>query len=261
MRKGRDAGGNMTGKADAKAGGRIPRYVEILDALRTDIASGRYPVEGSLPSESQLCARFEASRFTVREALRRLQADGMVARVQGAGSRVIRDAPAGVFVQSYRSVSELTRYATDIPLELLRMEEVVLDAQIAGRVGGRAGERWCFFRGLRRTKTGGEPLALIESYVPIRFAPQMRDLVATRGPIYAALEMASGERIVEAMQEIQALPAPYHVAEHLGAPAGSAALRILRRYSAESGTLIASFNWHHGGDRFIHRAEIALDGR
>jgi len=249
----------MTAVKETEA--RTPRYIEILQSLRDDIAAGRYPVGGALPSESELCRLFSASRFTVREALRRLQADGMVDRVQGAGSRVVRDAPAGVFVQSYRSVSELTQYALDTPLELLRLEEIELDAAVAPRVGGRAGERWCFFRGVRRTKEGGEALALIESYVPIRFAPRIRELTAARGPIYAALEAASGEVIVEAIQEIQALPLPYHAAEALGAPTGGAALRILRRYSAASGTLIASFNWHHGGERYIHRSALTLNGR
>ncbi len=242
-------------------GARTPRYAEILRTLREDIAAGRYPVGGSLPSESELCRIFSASRFTVREALRRLQEDGMVDRVQGAGSRVVRDAPAGVFVQSYRSVSELTQYALEAPLELLRVDEIELDAAIAPRIGGKAGERWCFFRGVRRTKAKGEALALIESYVPLRFAPRIRELASARGPVYAALEAASGERIVEAIQEVQALPLPYHAAAALGAPAGGAALRILRRYSAASGTLIASFNWHHGGERYIHRSALTLEGR
>ena len=40
----------------------------------------------SLPTESELCEEFGASRYTVREALRRLVDQGMVHRRQGAGS-------------------------------------------------------------------------------------------------------------------------------------------------------------------------------
>lgn len=242
-------------------GGRTPRYAEILDALRADIASGVFPVGASLPSEAVLCRRFDVSRFTVREALRRLQADGMVERVQGAGSKVVRDAPAEVFVQNYRSVSDLTMYAETTHLEMLSITEVKLDAETAPRIGGGVGETWCFFRALRRTKADApEPIAFIESYIPARFAPLAPGFGQTSGPIYAALSSASGDRIVSATQETQALPAPYHVAAALGVDEGSPLLRILRVYSGAAGTLIASFNWHHGGDRYIHRATLSLDG-
>ena len=240
---------------------RTPRYMEILETLRGEIATGRHPVGSFLPSEAELCREFAVSRFTVREALRRLQEDGMVGRVQGAGSRVLRDAPAGVFVQSYRSVSELTQYARDAPFELHKLEEVALLAGLAPRIGGRAGERWGYYRGVRRARAGGEVLALVEGYVPLRFLPEMEALASTPGPLSAAMEAASGERIVDAIQETQALALPYHAAEALGAPTGGAALRILRRYSTASGTLLASFNWHHGGERYIHRCALSLDGR
>ena len=88
---------------------KTPRYAEILKALQNEIALGEHAVGTLLPSEASLCKRFGVSRFTVREALRRLQEDGLVSRVQGAGSRVLRDTPSGVFVQNYRSMSDLTQ--------------------------------------------------------------------------------------------------------------------------------------------------------
>lgn len=240
---------------------RTPRYAEILIALREDIGTGTYPVGGTLPSEAELCRRFQVSRFTVREALRRLQSDGMVERVQGAGSKVVRDAPASVFVQSYRSVSDLTQYAESTHFELLSVSEIALNEEIAQQIGGGADETWCFFRALRRAEAGSdEIIAVIESYMPSRFAAFTARLEQTKGPIYAALADACGEPIDSAEQETQALPAPYHVAEALGLAAGAPTLRILRRYSSASGTLIASYNWHHGGDRYIHRASLRLGG-
>lgn len=238
---------------------RTPRYAEILGVLRRDIASGAFPVGASLPSEAELCQRFSVSRFTIREALRRLQGDGMVERVQGAGSKVIRDAPASVFVQNYRSVSELTQYAENTHFELLSVSELVLSAEVAGQIGGAPGEVWSFFRALRRPEAwSAEVIAVIESYVPARFADIARRVGEIDGPIYAALSSAAGEPIEDAEQEMQALPAPYHVAEALGVATGAPVLRIMRRYAATSGTLIASFNWHHAGDRYVHRARLDL---
>lgn len=237
---------------------KTPRYVEIFKALRADIGAGEYAVGTLLPSEARLCARFNVSRFTVREALRRLQSDGMVSRTQGAGSRVLRDTPSGIFVQNYRSVSELTQYAAETDLEVLKVEDAILSADVAGRIGQSEGETWVLLRSLRRTPEGA-PLALVESYVPSQFKDIAPVLACSAGPIYAGLAEAAGEAIERVDQETQALPAPYHVAEALDVAEGAPMLRILRRYASKSSLLIASFNWHHGGDRYIHRTRIMLE--
>ena len=50
---------------------RQPRYLQLADQLRGDIAAGVFP--DGFPTENALCTRFGVSRFTVREALRALQ--------------------------------------------------------------------------------------------------------------------------------------------------------------------------------------------
>ena len=236
---------------------KTPRYAEIADVLRAEIANGGFPVGDLLPSEAALCKRFDVSRFTVREALRLLQADGMVSRIQGAGSRVLRDTPAGVFVQNYRSMSDLTQFAEETNLEVLGTKNTLLDPELANRVGGNAGDPWLSIRGVRRM-ANGDPLALVESFVPQRFAAIAPDLARGPGPIYAGLAEAAGEPVRDVEQETQAMPAPPQVAQALGITPGAPCLCILRRYSSASGTLIASFNWHLGGDRYIHRTRIGL---
>ncbi len=236
---------------------KTPRYAEIFGVLREEIANGAFPIGALLPSEAALCARFGVSRFTVREALRRLQADGMVSRVQGAGSRVLRDTPSGVFVQNYRSMSDLTQFAEETNLEVLGAKNTLLDPDLANRIGGNAGDPWFSIQGLRRM-ANGEPLAWVESFVPQRFAAIAPDLARGPGPIYAGLAEAAGEPIRDVDQETQALPAPQQVAQVLGLTLGAPTLCILRRYSSASGPLIASFNWHLGGDRYIHRTRIGL---
>lgn len=244
--------------SDLARPGKTPRYLEIFERIRADIGSGKFEVGALLPSEARLCAEFDVSRFTVREALRRLQDDGMVSRTQGAGSRVLRRAPSGAFVQSYRSVSELAQFAVETDLELLKVEETILDENIARRLGQQAGETWVVLTGLRRTLEGS-PLALLESYVPHQHKQAAADLARGGGPISAGLARATGAAIERVDQETQALPAPPHVAKALGLAEGAPVLRILRHYASASGLLIASFNWHHGGDSYIHRTRIMLE--
>ncbi|RYG99361.1 MAG: GntR family transcriptional regulator, partial [Alphaproteobacteria bacterium] len=77
----------MDTKAEPKAGrANGPLYAQVAGTLKEEIVSGAWPVGSLLPTEDELCARFSVSRYTVREALRRLREDGLVSSRQGAGT-------------------------------------------------------------------------------------------------------------------------------------------------------------------------------
>lgn len=63
-----------------------PPYARVKQHLRDELARGRWAAGELMPSEAELVARFGVSRMTVNRALRELQADGLVERVQGAGT-------------------------------------------------------------------------------------------------------------------------------------------------------------------------------
>jgi DNA-binding FadR family transcriptional regulator len=64
-------------------------YGQILE----QIVTGALGEGARLPTEKELCRRYEVSRPVVREALMRLQADGLVAPRHGVGSFVARRPP------------------------------------------------------------------------------------------------------------------------------------------------------------------------
>jgi len=74
--------------------GKLQRSVRLADQLYEQIVGqivdGSLPTGERLPSESRLCEIFGVSRPVVREAIFRLQADGLVMTRHGAGSYVAR---------------------------------------------------------------------------------------------------------------------------------------------------------------------------
>jgi GntR family transcriptional regulator of arabinose operon len=68
----------------------IPRHRAIYEELLAEIESGLYKPGDRLPSEADLCERFQASRITVAKAFQTLQRDRLVVRRPGSGTYVER---------------------------------------------------------------------------------------------------------------------------------------------------------------------------
>ena len=80
-----------------------PLYLRVARELKGEILAGTLPVGAQLPTEDQLCARFGVSRHTVREALRRLREDHLVASRQGAGTVVVSGQGQDAYAHDIRS--------------------------------------------------------------------------------------------------------------------------------------------------------------
>ena len=68
-----------------RVAGNGDRARTIADFLQSNILSGYYKAGDRLPSEADLCAHFSVSRPTLREALGRLAANGLIVSRRGAG--------------------------------------------------------------------------------------------------------------------------------------------------------------------------------
>jgi GntR family transcriptional regulator len=235
-----------------------PRYMQILNVLHHRVESGEYPLEERLPTESELCDEFGASRFTVREALRRLVDHGMVQRRQGAGSVVVAAAPQARFVHRLSSLADLSQFAFNTHYELLSIKKVILAAKTALEVGGEPGSIWSLIEGLRSSERDGDVLCYVRSYVPRRLSRYIGELRSCVGPFHAHLAKRASEEIVEVEQELRGGAMGRAVANRLRQKTGTIGICALRRYVTRRGTLIASYNWHVARD-FHFRMKVSLD--
>jgi GntR family transcriptional regulator len=66
----------------------LPKYIQIAKIIRDRIEKKEYQGEQQIPSEAELCATFQVSRITAREAINKLVAEGYLERRQGKGTYV-----------------------------------------------------------------------------------------------------------------------------------------------------------------------------
>ncbi|HKN46289.1 MAG TPA: GntR family transcriptional regulator, partial [Propionibacteriaceae bacterium] len=64
----------------------VPYYFQLAELLEHEIVEGRWKSGDRLQSEPELCTRFGVSRTTVRQALARLEQQGLIRRHKGQGT-------------------------------------------------------------------------------------------------------------------------------------------------------------------------------
>ena len=211
------------------------RYLQVARALRKEIVDGVYPVGSQLPTEHQLCERFSVSRYTVREALRRLRDDNLVASRPRAGTLVVPRPSSDSYVQDVVSINDLLAFATGAQFAIESTGMALIDDELAARTGLTSGEEWLAVKGFRRIDDAEFPVCRTEYYINRAFAGVGRLLARHTGPIFPLIEDIFGLSIVEVRQEIAAVLISPTLAGQLSVEVGSPALEVHRTYATSDG--------------------------
>src|SRR6478609_8080891 len=78
----------------------VPFYFQLSELLEQEVTSGRWEPGFRLPSEPELCRSFGLSRTTIRQALGRLEQEGLIERRKGQGTFVSKSRPRSWLLQS-----------------------------------------------------------------------------------------------------------------------------------------------------------------
>lgn len=77
---------------------RASRIDQVIEVLREELGSGRWPVGSRIPTEPELAELTGTGRNTVREAVQALVHAGLLERRQGSGTYVVADSELAVAV-------------------------------------------------------------------------------------------------------------------------------------------------------------------
>lgn len=216
----------------------IPLYHQLERALREYLAVARPGPGTPLPTEEALVRRLGVSRSTVRQALGRLQQDGLVDRRPAVGT-CVAEAP---YAENFRWLDSFVLALLDEGRDVRTVFEPLRRAArppafVSRGLGLDEGERCHEVR--RVTYVDGTPQNVARTFVRARVVPDLADAdLEERGPrqsLYFALRERHGVVLesVEVFVEPHAL-APYEAASLAREP-GTPALRRTRMVRARGG--------------------------
>jgi GntR family transcriptional regulator len=228
------------------------RYLQVARTLRKEIVDGVYPVGSQLPTEHQLCERFSVSRYTVREALRRLRDDNLVTSRPRSGTLVVPRPSSDSYAQDVVSINDLLAFATGAQFTIRSTGMLVIGDELADRTGLPAGEEWLAVQGFRQPDAAPFPVCRTEYYINRAYAAVGRLLQRHTGPIFPLIEDLFGLSIVEVRQEIAAVLISADCAAELRVPAATPALEVHRSYTTSDGDVAQVTINTHPASRFRH---------
>lgn len=243
-------------------GASTPLYLQLKDAVASDIRAGDLKPGDRVGSESELERRHGVSRITVRQALKALVQEGALYRVPGKGTYVAarKVAPLAAFT----SFSENMRAQGLTPSYRLLAAEAV-DPPLPIRQELRLGANARAFRLQRLLLADRLPIGLQDGFYPEHlFGPaagQINPASLAEGSLYAQLETTLDSPLGKAAETLEPAIANRKEVELLGIAPGAPVL-VLRRVSfLANGEPVESVKLVFRGDAYRYRVDLRREPR
>jgi GntR family transcriptional regulator len=247
-------------------------YLRILDDLRDDILTGRRAPGERLPSEHELADEYSTSRPTVRRAVARLKAEGLVVTEQGRGAFVrpkphVRLLISGASYRKHRRLGlpgfnaqaleqgqapeqQLREVATiGAPAEVAMRLDLDEDSPVVVR-------RRIFF-------VDKDPVAFCDSYYPAAIAhgTVIAEHRRIKGGVHAAIEDPEGpirRQVARSVDDVLSRMPTQAEADELKLPLGVPVIRVLRTFYDSEGQALEVQDTVAAADRHEFRYEVSM---
>lgn len=182
----------------------MKKYQEIYNDLKEKIRTNLYPAGTSLPTEQQLQEEYGVSRDTVRKALSILTEGGLIQKVQGRGSMVLKQEVLNFPVSGLTSYQELTNSLQLVTqTNVVSLELVTVNSSLASLTGFEPYSK--LWKVVRTRSIDGKISVVDTDYLLADIVPELTQEIAEHS-IYEFLEGQLGLDIAYAQKEITVEP-------------------------------------------------------
>lgn len=229
-----------------------PLYHQLEQILRAEIDRGIYRPGDPLPSESEVCERYDVSRSVVRQTLQNLAHAGLVRTQRGRGSFVAEKKLSERFVQRATGFyDDLTRMGLEIQTKVLRQEITTVPLEVRDFLGVSEAIRIDRVRSV-----AGRVLAYVITYLPSARCPGLETHDLNDCSLYAHLAHEYGLKVHSGRRTVEAVSADADVAPYLEIEEGTPVLLLRSGSRTEDSEPLEWFEAWHRADRTRFEVEI-----
>ena len=234
--------------------GKTPIWQAIADALRSDLAEGKYAPGDKLPTDAGLAERFGVNRHTVRHGISALVEEGLIRTRRGSGAFVAAtptDYPIGQRVRFHENLIAAGRRPDK---RVLQIEERSATTGEAKALQIAPGDPVCAYHGL--SLADGQPIAVFESLFPLRRLTGIEEALNQTSSVTEALRLVGISDYTRASTRLTAVRATATHALHLQLSEGDPLLKSSGVNVDPAGMAVEFGRTWFAGDR----ATLTLEG-
>ncbi|MFG2568963.1 GntR family transcriptional regulator [Streptomyces sp. NPDC048567] len=227
---------------------KLPLWYQVSQSLRASILGRAPDATLRLPTEEQLAAHYGVSVLTMRQALKELEAEGLISRHRRRGTFIEPHARRGSPVRLLGSIDAIVAQQSGERSTLLGHGPAPVPGDVAEHFPGCA--EVVGYRRLRCDGTTGEPTNWAQNWVHPEVAADLDPADLDRWPMTKVLRDRVGVPISRITDTVEARLADPATAELLGVPLLSPILYYTGITYDEGGRVVDVARIHYRGDRF-----------
>lgn len=220
---------------------KAPKYVEIYSELKQAIMRGDFPIGSFLPTENELVEQFNASKTTIRHAVRLLRDHNLVEVKQGSGTKVLPVEQKTVTGAKYNipgSTTAITvRYNTEgegkVDNTRAVIDSVPASETVACALHIEPGTM--VYRLQRLQIVDGIIFGYMVNYLPEDTVPDLISKGEIITDLYGHLSRNYGIKVLEIEESVDVLAAGFMEAQYLQVDIGTPLLILRRNVTGNTG--------------------------
>tara|TARA_Y100000590_G_scaffold218489_1_gene247405 strand:- start:9612 stop:10361 length:750 start_codon:yes stop_codon:yes gene_type:complete len=241
-----------------------PLYQNIANMLIEDIQSGKFPLKEMMPTEKELCLKYDVSRHTIREALRILSDLKLVNRQPGLGTVVKSTDSQFCFIQSINNLNEILSYSDKTHLTILNKSSIQIDKQTSKIIGAKLDSSWTKISAIRKVTKSNKPICWSDIYVKPEYSDITNELAKNETsnnsmPVFQVIEKKYSLNVQKVKVNIYASTISKKAANFLEVEEGTPGLSVVRSYENKSKQIFEVSVSLHPQNRFTYSFELVKE--
>lgn len=206
----------------------IKKYSQIQEFIKKRIQTGVYAIDSYLPSENEICEKFNTTRTTVRKALDGLLREGFIEKEQGKGSKVVERRKA-LGLLTVKGFSGAIDY--EVKTILSKVPHVTdWNVDIAfGLTSEERKSKCVYFQRIRYIND--KPIVLENNWYALNAMELVKPAEFIEGSFFKTLSQKYYIEIMGAEQELRSITATKEIAKSLALSEGDSILHISVRFT------------------------------
>lgn len=180
-----------------------PLYSQIKESIKDAIKNGILKPNDKLPTEDELCKKYNISRTVVRQAYSELLAEGIIIRYKSKGTFVKeQELNASFFKEIISFEEEMARSGLIAKTKVLELKIIPPDMKI-NKILNIGNDEECIY--LKRLRFCNDtPLVLVDAYLPASKYKGLEKKDLEKNSLYKVLELDYNTYVVKVKRTFEA---------------------------------------------------------